>query len=423
MAQFMATANQLAALKELQEANPNWGARKLAKALGQKPSTIQGWIARANPPLPELPKSLDEDKLAANNSAWKNRYSDLEQKYSKLLKSVSATELLVSEVVNIAPRSYSAAPPVFRDRQRRQAKSSPQSAVLLFSDTHVGKKVEPAQTMDFGNYNFEVFLRRLKYLEESAISILQDHTTTSVPELVVFMLGDMLDGALSHANEADQTLTLFSQFYGAGHAIAQFFRNLAAYVPELRVETAVGNHTRWQNQRKMPTVNRFSNLDQFLYAYVAALVADIPNIRFKLTSQPFCLASVQGWEFHGSHGDHIRGGDKALGIPNHSIGRNISTTTQLCARARKGAPNYYVLGHLHRSITLPHALGSVIINGGFPGVDNYGLAEGFNPVNPSQRFFFVHPRYGKTATYDIDLQHADHLGSGRPYTIPEGFGL
>src|SRR5690606_1203040 len=175
----------------------------------------------------------------------------------KLLKKTAATELLVEEVVNIAPLSYDPAPPVVRNKARRAAKSSPQSAVLLFSDTHVGKVVTPEQTLNFGEYNFDIFLHRLKYLEESVISILDDHTTTQVPELVLFMLGDMLDGALSHANEADQHLTLFSQFYGAGHAIAQFLRSLATHVPVLRLHTCVGNHTRWSvggGQRKMPTV-------------------------------------------------------------------------------------------------------------------------------------------------------------------------
>lgn len=415
----MADISKLAAFRELRKTNPTWGARKLATALDMKPSTVQGWM-KQNCKLGRE-KTLDADLLAANSEAWKARFGDLEKKYKKLLVRASATDLLVSEVKTMAPLSYECAPAILRDK-RIKTKTHPQSAVLLFSDTHVGKTVEPEQTLSWGEYNFDSFLARLKYLEESVVSILSDHTTMAVSELVVFMLGDMLDGALSHANEADQQLTLFAQFFGAGHAIAQFYRNLAAHVPVLRVETAVGNHTRWQNQRKMPTVNRFSNLDSFLYAYTRALLADIPNIKWTMDAQPFCLTEVQGWRFHGSHGDHIRGGDKALGIPNHAIGRNISVTTQLCARNGQGAPHYYVLGHLHRSITLPHALGSVIINGGFPGIDNYGLAESFNPVDPSQRFFFVHPKYGKTATYDINLKHAAKANN-RPYTIPEGFGL
>lgn len=414
--------------------HPSWGARKIAAKLRAKPSTVQGWMAQLDTPAPE--PSFKTDLEATGNQAWKDRYGDLQKKYAKALKHVSATELLIEEIRSVAPLSYSPAPAIIRDRKRREVTNAPQSAVLLFSDTHVGKVVTPEQTLGHGNYNFEIFLNRLKYLEESVLSITEDHhSKTPCPELVICMLGDMLDGALSHANEADQHHTLFTQFYGAGHAIAQFFRHLAAHFPKIRIQTAVGNHTRWGTQRKMPTVNRFSNLDMFLYALVRALVTDIKNIEFTLKAQPFTEFDVHGYRFHGSHGDHVRGGDKALGIPNHSIARQISATTQLAAKRadearRKGlsgtsiaAPHYYVLGHLHRSITLPHALGSVIVNGGFPGVDNYGLMEGFSPVDPVQRFFFIHPKYGKTAEYPIDLKNASDIGGKRPYVIPGGFGL
>jgi hypothetical protein len=245
-------------------------------------------------------RSLRGDIQAANNQAWKARHDALAKKYKRLLERQSATELLVSEVKTLAPTSYTSAPAIARDTRRRRVKSSPQSAVLLLSDTHVGKTVEQEQSLSLGEYNFEVFLDRLKYLEESLISILQDHTNTKVPELVVFMLGDMLDGALAHSNEADQQVTLFSQFFGAGHALAQFLRNLAPFVPSIRVATAVGNHTRWAGtQRRMPSVNRFSNLDEFLYAYTRALLADVKNIRWPMNKQPFCRETVQGWRARG----------------------------------------------------------------------------------------------------------------------------
>jgi hypothetical protein len=297
--------------------------------------------------------------------------------------------------------------------------STPQSAVLLFSDTHVGKLVTPEQTLGFGKYDFNTFLHRLKYLEESVVSIITNHTTTPIQELVVAMMGDMLDGALNHSAEVGQVHTLFSQYYGAGHAIAQFFRNIAPHFPSVRVHTVVGNHTRWQNQRKMPTDNRFSNLDMFLYALVEALTRDIPNLKWDLNMQPFQLFDVQGFVFKEAHGDHLRGGDKALGIPNHAIGREISITSQLCSKGGRQAPHYYICGHLHRGIQLPHALGEVIINGGFPGLDNYALTENFNPVDPVQRMFFMHPKYGKTAEYMLSLKFAKD--GPAPYSIPGDF--
>jgi hypothetical protein len=151
------------------------------------------------------------------------------------------------------------------------------------------------------------------------------------------------------------------------------------------------------------------------------LTSDIPNIEWNLNQQPFQVFGVQGFTFFGAHGDHWRGGDKALGIPNHAIGRQLSTTSQLFSKHNAELPNYYVSGHLHRSITLPHAIGEVMVNGGFPGLDNFGLAENFNPVDPIQRFFFVHPRYGRTASYDLTLKHAEAFEGNPPYQIPNEF--
>jgi hypothetical protein len=364
--------------------------------------------------------TLEEDSLQAQDLVWKGRFRDLDVKYQRAVKVLASSEQLMSEFRSAAPRSYNPAPSIVKST-RKAGKGSPQSAVLLLSDTHVGKVVTPEQTLGMGRYDFPTFLARLKFAEESVLSILQDHTTTEVPELVIAMLGDMLDGGLNHGVEAGQRNTRFSQFYGAGHAIAQFVRNLAAAVPKVRIYTVQGNHTRWDFQaRKMPTENRFSNLDTFLYAYVEALTKDLGNVKFHLDQQPFTQFSVAGWRFYGLHGDTWRGGDKALGIPNHAIGRQLSTTTQLAAKTGHNAPHYYVSGHLHRSITVPHALGSVIINGGFPGLDNYALASNFNPADPVQRFFLVHPKFGKSAEYELSLKYAE-VGDKPPYQIPEGF--
>lgn len=367
------------------------------------------------------PKTVEQDRERSGNTFWQREYKSLEAKYEKVLKEQVAVDQLVALASELAPRSYNPAPAIHRPNAKGGGGGKPQSAVLLLSDSHVGQVVEPDQTLGFGRYDFPTFLSRLKYLEESVASILQDHTTTKIEELVVCLGGDMIEGALNHGAEAGQRNTLFTQFYNAGHALAQFLRNIAPLAPKTRIYCAVGNHPRWANQHKMPTTNRFSNLDSFLYAYIQALTTSITSIEWNLDSQPFALFDVQGFKFHLSHGDHLRGGDKALGIPNHSVGRMISSTTQLFGKTGAPAPHYYLVGHLHRSIVLPHARGSVVINGGFAGLDGYGLASGFSPVDPSQVFFLVHPKYGKTATYDIWLRNAV-LGI-EPYNMPINFPI
>lgn len=367
------------------------------------------------------PTTLAEDRAKHADNHWKSSCEKLQGKYDKLLAEQTVVDRLVGQIKEIAPRSYSPAPSVYRTT-RRAGGGTAQSAVLMFSDTHIGKSVKPSQTLSFGSYDFATFMARLKYLEESTISIVENHVTTDVPELVIAMLGDMLDGALSHSNEVGQLDPVFNQFYAGAHAIAQFFRNLAAHFPKIRVYDVVGNHTRFQGQHKMPTKNRYSNFDNFLYALVRELVRDIKHIEWEIDPQPYELFDVAGFAFFAAHGDTLRGGDKNLGIPNHAVGRLISTATQMMTKYGKKNPNYYLVGHLHRDIVLPHATGSFMVNGGFPGVDEFGLSSMFTPADPSQKLFFMHPIYGKTATYDISLKFAK-VEKTAPYSIPKAFEM
>ena len=366
------------------------------------------------------PTTVAEDLEEHDEAFWEREHSTLAKKYQALLKTQNAVDRLVQSVVDMAPLSYDPLPPVWKSDRKSEGK--PQSAVLMLSDQHIGKCVSPKQTLAFGDYNFGVFMARLKYLEESVISIVQNHVTTQVPELVIAMLGDALDGTLSHSNEVGQLDPIFNQFYSGAHATAQFLRNLAPHFPKVRIYSVVGNHTRFQNQHRMPTKNRYSNFDAFFYALTRELVRDVTTIEWELDTQPYQIFEVQGSTFFGAHGDSLRGGDKMLGIPNHAVGRLVSAATQLMNKYNRKAPNYYLVGHLHRDIVLPHATGSVMVNGGFPGVDEFGLAEMFTPADPSQKFFMVHPLYGKTATYDVSLKFAE-AGPVPPYTIPPGFPL
>lgn len=367
-------------------------------------------------PPPPPPPEFGADRQRANDAHWQGRYESLYRQYEKALKELSAVDRLVAQATDLAPLSYQPAPPV-KPLRRHSGKN--QSAVLQLSDSHVGLVVSPDQTLGFGGYNWKIFLARLAYLEDSIGSILTQHVATGIDRIVVAMLGDMIHGALNHAAEAAQVNTLFAQFYGAGHAFAQFLRRVATFAPEIEVKTVVGNHPRWQNQHKMPTVNRNSNLDQFLYALIQSLVRDIPNIRFDLDMQPLAEFSLYQWQFLAAHGDHWKGGDRALGIPAHAIGRELSAKSQLYAKAGRPPINYYLTGHLHREISLPHANGSVMVNGGFPGVDCYGMMENFAPIDPSQRFFLVHPTYGVTAQYSLTLKHASEAEGDR-YVMPFG---
>lgn len=362
----------------------------------------------------KVPTTFEQDKERKAGDFWKREYQVLEKKYEKAIAQVTVAEQLIELAREVAPVSYS---PLPESVPNKPGEDKSQSAVLILSDTHVGQEISPDQTLGFGGYNVDMFLARLKTVESSITSIVTRHTTTKVDELVVCFGGDLIHGALNHGAEAAQKITLFEQSYFAGHAFAQFLRNLAPLFPKVRAVGTVGNHPRFANQKRMPTENRFSNLDMFTLAYAEALSAGIPNLTWKLDRQPTALFDVQGFKFELLHGDTLRGGDRALGIPNHAVGRHVSGRAQLFGKHGQRSPDYYLCGHLHRDIVIPHAKGKFIVNGGFPGIDGYALAENFSPVDPTQTFFLMHPKYGQTASYSISLKFAQ-VGAQRPYSLP-----
>ena len=413
--------------EEIKQIRSTLSDSELARNLGRTRASIRskrqdlGVIGTGRMARGPSKTTVAEDLEKHDESYWSKEYQSLSVKYNNLLKSTTVTERLVQRIASLAPLSYSAAPAIISVPSKARHGNG-QSAVLLFSDTHIGKTASPDQTLSFGDYNFEVFMARLKYLEQAMLSITANHISTEVPELVIGMLGDMLDGQLVHSNESGQLDPIFSQFYAGAHAIAQFLRNLAPHFPIIRIYSCVGNHPRFTNQKRMPTKNRFSNFDSFLYAMIGALVRDIPNIKWTLDAQPFQIFDVQNFTFFTAHGDTLRGGDKALGVPNHAVGRLVSTASQMMTKYGRKNPNYYCVGHLHRDIVLPHATGSFICNGGFPGVDEFGLSEMFVPADPSQKFFFIHPKFGRTACYDISLKFAE-VSKTPPYAIPAEFPM
>ncbi len=391
---------------------------EVAQILGRTESAVRSRFSQVNiaTKAPEGPAAVVEDKNRVDY--WRKRSGELERALREAEQSKTAYEVLCEQVHELAPKSYQPAPFDNYVLNAKKPGGTPQSAVLLFSDTHIGAVVKEEQTLGMGHYNFEIFLRRLNRLQQSVFSILQDHVTTPITELVIPILGDMLDGALVHSAEAGQNNTILAQFYAGGHAIAQFLRNVSTIAP-VRAYGCVGNHTRWQNQHKMPSKQRNSNFDMLLYLYIQALTKDVPNIVWDLNWQPFATFSVQGFPFYCLHGDNVRGGDKALGIPNHALGRMVGTTTALFTRADKDIPAYYCMGHLHRPIELPHANGEILVNGAFPGIDGYALGEFFNSSRPSQRFFLMHPKFGIAASYKLRLD----LGDNTPhkYSLPDVF--
>ncbi|MDQ6809676.1 MAG: hypothetical protein M3Z64_09690 [Verrucomicrobiota bacterium] len=366
----------------------------------------------------ECERDLREDlAVAENRLAFVDRRT-IEQKYHALLRSRCLDDRIVeifsSRIESFSPSTAELSP---RHVERETTLALQESAVLLLGDTHIGQIVDPAQTGSLGNYNLRRYCEQLAFLEREVLELLEQRSGYT-DELVVFLLGDILHGCLSHGAEREATLLLADQYQLAIWTLHQFLCRLASAVPLLRVHTVVGNHGRLPTQRRMPTVGRYSNFDFLVYAALEqSLQAAAPGrIEFELNSGPRQLVSVKGTRLLASHGDHLRGGGKDMALPLGAMARDVNLTTQRHAVSNEAPVDYYLIGDKHKSASLPLPTGAYLINGAFSGADEFSTYN-FPLSEPVQLLFWLHPERKKTWQYEVKLRWAPRL-TELPYDLP-----
>jgi hypothetical protein len=359
--------------------------------------------------------TVDDDRLWSQNNLLFSEAREAKRKYKQLLEQ----QALEDRIINIFRERipvFAATPPMPVPLVSPLATGKPEALVVLVGDTHVGQVVSPSQTNQFGTYCPRVYCERLYYLQEEVLGILAS-ARVPVDELHVFFLGDIVHGMLDHGAEAEENLVAADQFTLATWTLTQFLLAIAMHVPSVQVHCVCGNHGRWPDQRRMPTKNRYSNLDYLVYSAMrhSLTLYGLQNLTFNLNQSPRQIVSIKGSSFMASHGDHLRGGDKQLAIPIHSIAREINATSQRHAASDLPPVDYYICGDKHKAVSLPLARGEYLINGTLVGVDEFSM--GFPPSEPQQLVFQVHPERRKTWSYAVKVAQARALPTC-PYQIP-----
>jgi hypothetical protein len=376
---------------------------------GDNPTLIQKSLADT---------TVDEDMETTRRHILLAEARESKKKYAEVLRQ-RAVEDRVVDVFRERLESFvpTARPPLVTvPRASLRAGRRPEAAVLMVSDTHVGQVVSRSQTNGFGDYCPKVYCERLFYLQESVIEVL-GQSPNGIDELNVLLMGDIVHGLLNHGAEREDTLLVADQFQLATWTLHQFLCALALHVPTLKVTTVVGNHGRWPHQRKMPTSNRFSNLDHLVYSALQLSITThgVTNITIDLNDAPRQILDIKNSRFLIAHGDHLRGGDKQFGVPIHSMSRDVNATSQRYAAAEEKPVDYFLVGDKHRSMSLPLARGEFIINGSMVGVDEFAMV--FCPSEPMQMLFAVDSVMRKTWAHPIKVAYAPKL-TDCPYDLP-----
>jgi len=287
-------------------------------------------------------------------------------------------------------------------------KPSNESAVLLLGDLHIGEIVRAEDVYGLGEYNFDVFTRRMKYLAKSIKSIATKKLKGyKIDKLHIFGLGDMVSGRI-HEELIENAEDIIFQVLNGAYVTAQFILELSQVFPEIELHGVLGNHGRLT--KKVRFKRRYTNWDFVFYQFLSTFLIGNDRIKCHFPKSFFLVKEIRGWNFLVMHGDSIR---SWMRIPWYGIERAMWRLGDLL-QGRGIDVHYRILGHFHNTGELDRTPGELIINGSVVGGNEFSLISSFEFSRPTQLFFGIHKDYGVTWRYPLRLDLPD-VHKVKPY--------
>jgi len=390
------------------ELKEKYGHERSVASLGKKLSDYGISYGDCTPEARKL-KTKKQAKAAVvkdvEKARLKQRLSELESKY----KVLTGEQSLGDRMVEVLLKNAKVLPKVKLAWTLPEEKVSKEIAVLGLGDFHLGENVDKEVVCGFGEYNFEIFVSRLKFLSESIKSItIKKLRGYQIKKLVIFGMGDMISGRI-HEELIENAEDIMFQIINGAYVTAQFVLEMAQMFPEIEIVGVLGNHGRLTKKKYFK--KRYVNWDFVFYQFLSIFLAGNEQIKCDFPKSYFVVKKIYGWNFLILHGDNIR---SWMGIPWYGIERAMHKLGDLLQS--KGVNIHYrVLGHFHNTGELDRVPGEIIINGSVIGGNEYSLMAMSAFERPTQLFFGVHKEIGVTWRYPLRLDLKERMKGIKPY--------
>ncbi len=273
------------------------------------------------------------------------------------------------------------------------SKNKTETAVLVVSDVHYGKKTS--------SFNRNVCKNRLAKVASKVCGITELLTSGAYKfdELVILLMGDLNDGTDIYPSQThhQELSNVEAQADEIADYLAGIVRGFKPYYPRIRIETVPGNHG-----RSGRAAHEAANWDIVAYRYLRGnLKADgIPVHMGDSDSKFVRKVGIRRWDYLLFHGHQIKG--SFAGIPSYGITTRIGRWA--CTK-RYGTFHAAICGHFHTFMHWPINRIQALISGTCVTDDLWSLEDlGWESVN-LWPFFGVNDE--RTITWKFDLECAD----------------
>lgn len=257
-----------------------YGSRKTLELMEQEGGCTNGRSQELDARIVELQKE-------------RQKFYDQRREFNKLVNTEARAEHLTDVLAKAADSLGDTVGLVFDAPVAYESSSN--EAILVLSDLHYGMVTDNV----FNIYNTDICVRRVKRVVDAAIQRCALH---NVEKLHLFLLGDMIHGAIHVSTRVAAEELVTDQIMQVAEVLAQSVARLAASVPEVVVFSTYGNHGR-VTAKKEESIHR-DNMERLIPWWLEYRLASIENVEVvPIGADEFILAKIAGHGVCGVHGD------------------------------------------------------------------------------------------------------------------------
>jgi hypothetical protein len=271
----------------------------------------------------------------------------------------------------------------------RETKSGQREAtwVALASDWHIEETVESGKVNGVNSYNLAIARHRVERYFAGVVWLINYHKEKfKLRDGILWLGGDLITGYLHEENEELNQCSPVNAIASLHSWVVEGIRYILAHTDTqtLKVVCNSGNHGRLTKKTR-PSTREANSIEWLLYHFLAREFQNEKRVEFALPQGAQTYVEVYNKVIRFHHGDDAKygGGVGGILIP-------INKAIQRWDTVRRA--DLTCMGHFHQY----HDQESLVVNSSLIGFNPYALSIGARYEDPSQAFFLVDSKRGKT---------------------------
>ena len=330
----------------------------------------------------KIKETVRQDRRLLRSS---ERKRDAEQKYKSLLVDYNRVRREMSAVLELQKATTTH---IIRPTESVKSEAV---AIAVLSDTHVEESVEPQWVNGLNKYNLDIAKKRHDQFFEKVVKLLRkEQKDVTINELVLGLLGDHITGRIHEENLEICLLRPVDAIIFSQDLIESGIKFLLDHsTVKITVICKTGNHARI-TRRIHSSTQQGNSLEWSMYHNLRSRFKEEERIKFVIDDGYHTYTDILGTTLRWHHGHAIRyqGGVGGLTIPLHKAIHNWNLTRHA---------DVDILGHFHDYITMRR----FVVNGSLIGYNAYALSIKAEYSPPTQSFFLIDKKRGKTVHIPI----------------------